>query len=946
MLTTFDLPSYSGFLPILFLSLRVKVQSRLTSLLSELRISTVFKQVRRHMAQDHLLIWFDPTLDETSHAYQDALQQLRSVVDHIVTFINADEFVDFLTDQQDTTVLLVMDDTIARRLLSLLHGIPQLKHIYILRHEDPSSTELNKAMSMHSDIPSLCAALSLRTQQRRQDSISTSILSVGQMRSNGNLNELEPSFMYTRIFKDILLNMHDEQRSFHDFIKYCRTHGFGSATNIDRFAREYHDRSPVWWYTWTAFLYEMLNHALRTLQADTIIKMGFVIRDLHHAIQHLDEEQRPSYEGKPFRVYRGQGLSTDAFHRLTRAKGGLISFNNFLSTSRLQEVSHDFAMCASTAADTVGVLFVMTIDPAVSSTPFACIEHLSAIRMEAEILFSMHAVFRIGDVKKMDDGSEIYEVELVLTADDDEELRTLTKWFAADVEDDVGWKRLGSMLMKIGQREKAEELFKAVLEETTDAREKLYYYYQLAFIKHKQDDARMVGWYVLKTTELEKSMSTACTNGIGVIRIHTDENNKGLLFYRASRPTDPVKMITESDSVIERTEDCEADEDQLAFHEKSLEYFEQTLAVNHDHRATVSDHIDPVNDDLKLSSPSLWFQRKILEIRQKHLPPDHPDIARSYAVLASLYASEPDYLQALLFYEKSVELHQQILPSNHPILACLYHNISVLHTDIKEWSTALLFAKKAVAIAERVLPPDHRDLGAAYHNLAETYDDMDDPDKAVFYAKKELAVYANSPHVNHSYAESSYRRIGKEFCKTNQYSEALPFFEKALEARQRNLPFNEQGLADDYAQLGSLHRKTGDDENALCCYNKSIDIIENHLPVNGQRLTSCYDQIARIYEAKSDYDQALSFYEKALESSRSTGSSGYMAQAGCHNNIAGVYFKMEEYTKARSQFQQALFVMQDKVPADDPHLISVQENIAYVNKTGSGRIDFHACNEG
>ena len=111
----------------------------------------------------------------------------------------------------------------------------------------------------------------------------------------------------------------------------------------------------------------MLNRALRTLEADTIINMGFFIRDLHQQIEELHQKQVSNYRGKPFIVYRGQGLSTTDFEKLRKTKGGLMSFNNFLSTSKTREVSLGFAKGALGKTDTVGILFQMSIDPSVSN---------------------------------------------------------------------------------------------------------------------------------------------------------------------------------------------------------------------------------------------------------------------------------------------------------------------------------------------------------------------------------------------------------------------------------------------------------------------------------------------------------------------------------------------------------------------------------------------------
>ncbi|CAF2133668.1 unnamed protein product, partial [Rotaria magnacalcarata] len=68
--------------------------------------------------------------------------------------------------------------------------------------------------------------------------------------------------------------------------------------------------------------------------------------------------------------------------------------------------------------DTVGVMFIMTIDPSkISSsiTPFAMIDEHSAIPSEQEILFTMHTVFRVGEITQTAENSRLWEVQLTIT---------------------------------------------------------------------------------------------------------------------------------------------------------------------------------------------------------------------------------------------------------------------------------------------------------------------------------------------------------------------------------------------------------------------------------------------------------------------------------------------------------------------------------------------------
>jgi tetratricopeptide (TPR) repeat protein len=283
----------------------------------------------------------------------------------------------------------------------------------------------------------------------------------------------------------------------------------------------------------------MLNRALRNLEGDTIINMGFLIHDLHRQIEELHEEQVSSYHGKPFFVYRGQGLSTTDFDKLQKTRGGLMSFNNFLSISKVRKVSLGFAKDASRKTGMIGILFQMTIDPLVSAAPFAAIHDVSYFKKEEEILFSMHTIFRIGEITRMPKKHPLYQVELKLTADDDEQLRILTERIREETPGDTGWKRLGELLLKLKQFDKTEELYKVLLEQTSDESDTAHYYNQLGLVKADQGDyERAIGYHEQGLELYQRSLppnhhSVATSyNNIGEVYYYMGEYSKALLLYK------------------------------------------------------------------------------------------------------------------------------------------------------------------------------------------------------------------------------------------------------------------------------------------------------------------------------------------------------------------------------------------------------------------------------
>ena len=270
---------------------------------------------------------------------------------------------------------------LGQQIVPRVHTMSQVDSIFIFcgnrKYHEQWAKDWSKIKGVFTEIKPICEALKQAAQQCEQSAISISIMGTGGDTTKKNLDQLDPSFMYTQIMKEILLTIKFEQQHMDEFIQHCRevlAKNEGELKNVDQLARKYREKTPIWWYTYECFLYPMLNRALRLMDADLIIKLGFFIGDLHRQIEQLHQEQfGDQSSNQRFTVYRGQGMAKGEFEKMAATTGGLLSFNCFLSTSKDDKVSLGFAQRGATNPDTVGVLFVMTIDPGRSSTPFASI---------------------------------------------------------------------------------------------------------------------------------------------------------------------------------------------------------------------------------------------------------------------------------------------------------------------------------------------------------------------------------------------------------------------------------------------------------------------------------------------------------------------------------------------------------------------------------------------
>jgi tetratricopeptide (TPR) repeat protein len=218
-----------------------------------------------------------------------------------------------------------------------------------------------------------------------------------------------------------------------------------------------------------------------------------------------------------------------------------LAFNTFLSTSLNEKVPLQFAQKSVHKPDSVGVLFQITVDPSILSTPFAPIKTFSAIPNEDEILFSMHTIFRIGQIKPIED--RLWHVEPTLTNDNDQELKRLTEHMRQEISGSTRWEQLGYLLLKMGNFDKAEEIFKILLEETFQHDEKMHpsLYNYLGDIKYSKGDYKEALKLYQKSLEIRQkylhlhhSDLIGTYNSIGLIHDHMVEYSKALESYEKS----------------------------------------------------------------------------------------------------------------------------------------------------------------------------------------------------------------------------------------------------------------------------------------------------------------------------------------------------------------------------------------------------------------------------
>ncbi|CAF1581838.1 unnamed protein product [Adineta ricciae] len=853
------------------------------------------------MFQNFLVIWLNSNNSEPN---ADFVEQLRRIVNHIDIFDDVDACIDCLTEIKHEKVFMIVSGTIAQYIIPLIYDIPQLHSIYIFLNNIIVAEHWLKVKGTFTEIGSICDSLKQAIQQYEENLMSLSFLTLDNV-SDSDQNHVDQTFMYSQILKEIILGINYDVdfaiKHLTEFLREKEEDSSAGSENYVKLEREYKLKPPIWWYTSQSYIYLMVNRALRTQEIDEILLMGFFIHDLHENIEQLYVKQNISDLLESISVYRGQGLSKEDFERLVKTKGGLISFNNFLSTSIDRQVAYMLAESIRDSTDLVAVIFEMTIDTSISSFPFARLSGVTQFDQEQEFLFSMHTVFRIGDIDSVKGDDRFWQVKLSLTKDNDQQLCDVTKKIREEIEpDSSGQYQLGKLLLRLGEYGKAKQLYEAMLNLVSDDNAKVHIYLGLGSIYDNEGNYKDALVSYERCMEISQRLHTK--NDSNLINLY---NSMGLLHLNMGDYSTPLHLYQTA----------------LNIAEKQSNPNDFTVATIYNNMALVYMYTDSYSDALE-------YYKKSLDIYQKILPSYHPNLALAYNNFGLTLHKMGKYTKALEIYEKALKICVRILPSNHSIFISLYNNLGGVCENLGEYFKALEYHRKSLELCQTVFTSNHPLVALSYNNIGLVYTLMGECSKALWHYEEGLKIRQNIYPVNHYDVAISYDHMGSTYRLMADYSQAISFHERALEIYHTLTSSHDGFLASCYVNMGNVYLSTEEYLKAISFYEKALNIRQNMLSTDHSDLGISYNNIGAAYFGIKDYSKAISFYEKALEIYHRILPSDHPNFIQCYKNFSAACFEKEEFSKALLYCEKLLDIYRKIRPSNHVELLYTHSNIA------------------
>ena len=265
--------------------------------------------------------------------------------------------------------------------------------------------------------------------------------------------------------------------------------------------------------------------------------------------------------------------------------------------------------------------------------------------------------------------------------------------------------------------------------------------------------------------------------------------------------------------------------------------------------------------------------RRALGIREKHLGPDHLDVATSLNNLSSLLQKKGKYAEAKSILERSVAIYEKDLGSNHPWLATGLNNLAILLKELGNYAAAEPLLRRALAIREKALDPVHPQIAQSLNSLAMLLFSQGNYTAGEPLLRRALAIFEKAYDPDHPDIAQSLNNLATLLFSQGNYAEAKSLLGRSLAIKEKHFGSNHPSVATGLNNLALLLKELGNYTDAEPLLRRALAIREEALNPDHPDIAQSLNNLASLLfsqgnyaEAKSLLSRSLAIYEKELGS--------------------------------------------------------------------------------
>ncbi len=255
--------------------------------------------------------------------------------------------------------------------------------------------------------------------------------------------------------------------------------------------------------------------------------------------------------------------------------------------------------------------------------------------------------------------------------------------------------------------------------------------------------------------------------------------------------------------------------------------------------------------------------RRALEIREKTLGGEHPDVAASLNNLANLLQSQARYADAEPLYQRALSVMEKARGEEHPEVAFALNNLAALYNLEGRYRDAEPLYRRALEVSLKNFGPDHASVAQCQNNLAHMFEDQGDLAQAETLYREALQTGEHVHGPDHPKVAATLSNLARTLTSAERFDEAEPLFQRALEIENKAGSANSPDAAEYRKNLGNLLLLEDRFDEAQAAYTQALTDIETAAGKDHPVAASTLHGMAMLSLAKQDLTKAEEFQNRA-----------------------------------------------------------------------------------
>ena len=233
-------------------------------------------------------------------------------------------------------------------------------------------------------------------------------------------------------------------------------------------------------------------------------------------------------------------------------------------------------------------------------------------------------------------------------------------------------------------------------------------------------------------------------------------------------------------------------------------------------------------DERKIED-ALASAKHVVELRERTLPPDHPDVARGYLTYGTMLNGSGHPARAEGAYRKALPILQRAFGPEHPQVASVLHGLGTMCKHQARYRDALPLLEQARAMREKLLGPSHPDVAATLNNIGTAEMGLGRYREALGHLEAALRIIEQRQGPDHVNVAITLNNVAAAQARLGKGAEAEANMLRAMEIAVKRYGPEHDLISTCHLNMALAQQALGEMGPAVASLEKSVAIVEKKL---------------------------------------------------------------------------------------------------------------------